>query len=50
MKELLPNEFKQCWIIWYKVYKEYMRIGYRLGVLIFKLKKEILKLLDKKRM
>lgn len=30
MKELLPNEYKQCLLIWKPVYKEYIRIGYRL--------------------
>lgn len=31
MEELLPNERKQCELIWGKVYKEYRRIGYRLN-------------------
>lgn len=30
MEELLPNERKQCELIWGKVYNEYRRIGYRL--------------------
>lgn len=30
MEELLPNEAKQCEIIWKPVYAEYRRIGYRL--------------------
>lgn len=30
MKYLLPNEAKQCEIIWKPVYEEYRRIGYRL--------------------
>lgn len=30
LKKLLPNEYKQCQIIWGKVYKEYERLGYRL--------------------
>ena len=30
MEKLLPNEKKQCEIIWKPVYKEYRRIGYRL--------------------
>lgn len=30
MKELLPEEYKQCWILWGKVYKEYERLNYRL--------------------
>ena len=30
MEELLPNEYKQCEIIWKPVYDEYRRIGYRL--------------------
>lgn len=30
MKELLPNEYKKCELIWKPVYKEYRRIGYRL--------------------
>lgn len=30
MEELLPNERKQCEIIWEPIYKEYRRIGYRL--------------------
>ena len=30
MKELLPNEYKQCQLIWGKVYDEYRKIGYRL--------------------
>ena len=30
MEELLPNEKKQCEIIWKPVYDEYRRIGYRL--------------------
>ena len=30
MERLLPNEKKQCEILWAPVYKEYRRIGYRL--------------------
>ena len=30
MRKLLPNEYKQCWFIWGKVYKEYQRLNYRL--------------------
>jgi hypothetical protein len=30
MKELLPEEYKQCWFLWGKVYKEYERLNYRL--------------------
>jgi len=30
IKELLPNEHKQCEMIWKPVYDEYRRIGYRL--------------------
>lgn len=30
MRELLPNEYKQCESIWKPVYDEYRRIGYRL--------------------
>ena len=30
MKELLPNEYKQCEIIWSPVYDEYRKIGFRL--------------------
>lgn len=30
MKKLLPNEYKQCELIWKPVYDEYRRIGYRL--------------------
>ena len=30
MKELLPNEYKQCENLWKPVYEEYRRIGYRL--------------------
>lgn len=30
MEKLLPNEYKQCEIIWKPVYDEYRRIGYRL--------------------
>ena len=30
MKELLPSEYKQCQLIWGKVYKEYERLNYRL--------------------
>ena len=30
MEELLPNEKKQCEIIWKPIYEEYRRIGYRL--------------------
>lgn len=30
MKDLLPNEYKQCEIIWKPIYDEYRRIGYRL--------------------
>lgn len=30
MKDLLPNEYKQCEIIWKPVYNEYRRINYRL--------------------
>lgn len=30
LKEKLPNEYKQCLILWKPVYKEYIRIGYRL--------------------
>lgn len=31
MKELLPNEYKQCEMIWGKVYDEYRKLGYRLN-------------------
>lgn len=30
MSDLLPQERKQCEMIWHKVYEEYRRIGYRL--------------------
>ncbi len=30
MKKLLPNEYKQCEILWRPLYTEYRRIGYRL--------------------
>ena len=30
MKDLLPNEKKQCDIIWKPIYEEYRRLGYRL--------------------
>lgn len=30
MKEYLPNEYKQCELIWKPVYDEYRRLGYRL--------------------
>lgn len=30
LKDKLPNEYKQCEIIWDKVYTEYRKIGYRL--------------------
>lgn len=30
LKRLLPNEYKQCELIWGKIYNEYKRIGYRL--------------------
>lgn len=30
LKKLLPNEYKQCEILWKPVYEEYRRIGYRL--------------------
>ena len=30
MKFLLPQEYKQCNLIWKPVYDEYRRIGYRL--------------------
>lgn len=30
MKKQLPNEYKQCEIIWKPVYDEYRRLGYRL--------------------
>lgn len=30
LKELLPNEYKQCELIWKPVYDEYRRLGYRL--------------------
>lgn len=30
MKELLPNEYKQCQIIWRKVYEQYKNLDYRL--------------------
>lgn len=30
MKELLPNEYKQCNILWEKVYNEYKRLNYRI--------------------
>ena len=30
MGELMPNERKQCEIIWAPVYEEYRRLGYRL--------------------
>ena len=29
LKELLPAEYAQCWMIWKPVYEEYARIGYR---------------------
>jgi len=35
MAELLPNERRQCEIIWKPVYDEYRRIGYRLKPNIF---------------
>lgn len=31
MKQLLPNEYKQCEIMWKPVYDEYRRLGYRLN-------------------
>ncbi len=31
MKKLLPNEYKQCVILWKPVYDEYRRIGFRLN-------------------
>lgn len=30
LKELLPNEYKQCLFLWKPVYEEYKRIGFRL--------------------
>lgn len=30
MKQYLPNEYKQCEIIWKPIYDEYRRLGYRL--------------------
>lgn len=30
MKKLLPNEYKQCLLLWKPVYDEYVRLGYRL--------------------
>lgn len=30
LKELLPNEYKQCEFIWKPVYDEYKRINYRI--------------------
>ena len=30
MKKLLPNEYKQCLLLWKPVYDEYIRLGYRL--------------------
>lgn len=30
MKELLPDEYKQCLILWGKVYEEYKKLNYRL--------------------
>ena len=30
LKELLPNEYKQCNLLWGKIYDEYKRIGFRL--------------------
>lgn len=30
MRDLLPNEYRQCELIWQPVYAEYRRIGYRL--------------------
>lgn len=30
MRDLMPNDYKQCWHIFGKVYDEYLRIGYRL--------------------
>ena len=33
MKKLLPEEYKQCELLWGKVYKEYKRLGYRLDTL-----------------
>ena len=35
MREFLPNEYKQCWLIWGYVYNEYRRIGYRLHYNLF---------------
>ena len=29
LKELLPEEHRQCWAIWKPVYEEMQRIGYR---------------------
>ena len=31
MKEILPNEYKQCLYLWRPVYEEYKRIGYRIS-------------------
>ena len=31
LSELLPEERKQCELLWGKVYEEYRRIGYRLN-------------------
>ena len=31
MKQLLPNEYHQCEVIWKPIYDEYRRINYRLG-------------------
>lgn len=30
MKKLLPEEYKQCQIVWRKVYEEYKKLNYRL--------------------
>lgn len=30
MKKYLPDEYKQCEMLWKPVYDEYRRIGYRL--------------------
>lgn len=30
MKELMPADYKQCWMIWKPVYLEYARLNYRM--------------------
>lgn len=46
MKNLLPNEYNQCELIWKPVYEEYRRLGYRLKKIINEEKWEQMNIFD----